>query len=371
MKNLLLTFSRTCNYGAALQTYASIKFFENSGIELITPAYSPIYLMPTTSFYRGIGLRGNKKKKFNFLYPIYRRLKMYKRYKLFKDFQNEYLKIDYSLDSVNSIINSSNQYHSFVVGADQTWNTNLNLSSNFENYFFLGFLKDSTIKKISFSSCFGVDEKNQKFSNEIKNCVVDFDYLSTRNEFSKKILEQYTDKEIFTLCDPTIIHDFNELTSNPREENIILIYSMDSSNLSLIKNISLNLKKKYNSKIYSISSETRINMNWVDKNIDNAGPIEFLNLFKKSRFILTDSFHGSIFSIKFKKKFLSFSTNYRSYRIKSLLKLFDLESLHFNNDNINEFNENIWKQINIEKIESTTDDLKRKAADFIKTSYSL
>ena len=172
MKNLLLTFSRSCNYGAALQTYASIKFFEKAGIELVTPAYTPNYLKPTISFYRGIGIRGNKKKyKFNFLSPIYSRLKMYNRYKLFKDFQNKYLKIDYNLDSLNSIINSSNQYQSFVVGSDQTWNTNLNLSNDFENYFFLGLTQNSAIKKISFCSCFGIDEKNQKFSDEIKSCI--------------------------------------------------------------------------------------------------------------------------------------------------------------------------------------------------------
>ena len=97
--------------------------------------------------------------------------------------------------------------------------------------------------------------------------------------------------------------------------------------------------------------------------LNNVGPIEFLRLFKQSKFVVTDSFHGCVFAAKFNKKFIAYSSNERSHRIVDFLKWLKLEKLHITNDK--KFNLDIWKKIDYKKIDKKINIMKAQTLKYI------
>ena len=103
----------------------------------------------------------------------------------------------------------------------------------------------------------------------------------------------------------------------PYNNDYILVYSVVRS--KMIKVITGQIKKNTNFKIITIDPNLLANTN-NDKKVSNAGPIDFLSLFSNASFIVTDSFHGSAFSLIFEKKFLTIVSDVKySNRIINLL----------------------------------------------------
>ena len=150
-----------------------------------------------------------------------------------------------------------------------------------------------------------------------------------------------------------------------KNEKYILVYSVPKS--PLIKNAVDYFSKKLDLKVISIDQGLSPGAK-VDKHIRDAGPLEYLELFLNAEFIITDSFHGTCFSINFGKQFVSVSPGIHSNRIESLLSLVGLKSRIIKNEQ--DFN-SISEDIDFTNTHSRLLELQKESLSFLDTALKV
>jgi len=331
MKTGILTFHQADNYGAVLQAYALQSAIEQIGnpVEIIDYKQSAI-----EKTYRII--KFNKSSKINFLKSSAANFWNYnsrvKKKKLFNNFRNDFLNIS------EKKFNSSNRemnYDTYIVGSDQVWNEEIIKN---DKTFFLDFVNGNE-KKIAYAASVGKDNLTSK---EIKNLVSNisgFNFLSVREDDLVSNLNSRCNNTITHVLDPTLIADkviWDKLPNFKRYENkkYLLIFRMVGDERVL--DIAEAVAKRLDLDVYFISNK-KLPIRKGFKNLRNVGPEEFINLHKNASFIVTNSFHGTAFSILFQKNFLTVPHKTRGSRMKSLLNLLKLENRIVENPNkINE-----------------------------------
>ena len=247
----------------------------------------------------------------------------------FNDFRDKYLKLTESCNTFVELNDLNSKYDVFVCGSDQIWSP-----FSFDEKYFLNFTTKD--KKVAYAPSFGVSKiSNLYVYNKIKNLLSDFKYISVREKQGQKIIKELTNQDAQLVLDPTLLLDYedwkiyeNKEILNKINDKYVLCYFLGKSN-SYYKKI-VNFAKKNNYQIINIPIFKRQKFNKF--NISNVGPSEFLSLFKNAEYIFTDSLHGTLFSLNFRKRFFIFkrfndkadySENSRIYNIIELFNLHD------------------------------------------------
>jgi hypothetical protein len=320
------------NYGSVLQAYASQAVIKKLG-------YNPEILKIQGSILKGRDFRFSKL--FNIIlrfltnpFLFWRQIHSYQSSikkplskesrVLFDRFRCENLKVrEYSWQSLKRL-SRNDEYVKFLCGSDQVWSSD---ALYVDPLYYLRFAPQN--KRVAFAPSFGKDfiphfnkEKVRKFINEIPR-------LSVRESSGVEIISQLCGRTAHHLCDPTLLlssDEWTELLDLPyKDDNYILCYFLDKPRDHAV-NIAVQKAKELGCRIFSVPySFDGCNLG----EECHAGPKEFLTLIKNSKFILTDSFHGTVFSILFKKPFSVFERNYangisQSTRITSLLASLNL-----------------------------------------------
>lgn len=243
-----------------------------------------------------------------------------------------------------------------IVGSDQVWRYFYALNS-LDDYF-LGFLNDSNIIRFSYSASFGTDTMDYppKKIHRIKSLLEQFQGISVRESSGKDLLVNYLGvnrDKIKVVLDPTMLLSVDkyksligdqlqqDITSHPYLFTYVLDKTTDCNQIISILCLKNNLKR------VDIGAETGD----VSK-IDVIEPVErWLSAISNATFVLTDSFHGTVFSILFNRPFVVISNiNRGGARIKDLLQRFNLEDRLLNQGedwNSFQYNTNIdWNNIN-------------------------
>ena len=226
----------------------------------------------------------------------------------------------------NSLKKILKEYETIIVGSDQVWNP----SQRKKPEYFLNFGDAFKGKKISYAADSTIKEIDDEDVENLRKLLMDFSFISVRNNHSYCFAKSLVDKEINVVADPTILYDFKDF--NIKEENkeeYILTYilgkEIEGTHMKAIEKI----KKIYGDlPVYSIKIPT---MNFdlydfADKEFYDLDPVEWLNIFRNARFVYTDSFHGVLFSLKYHKPFLAYYTEkLRATRFIDLGKRYDIE----------------------------------------------
>ena len=299
MRISLITFHNALNYGAMLQTYATYAVLEKFGhsVEIID------YRIPD---YAGIITK---------LVSFVRRLcsnRFIKRYYPHKSIRYR------TLDELRANPPKSECY---IVGSDQVWNIDITKQAYLG--FFLDFGADD-IRRYAFSSSFGTGNitltENQKI--EIKRCLMRFDGIALREATGIKICQNEfgVEPNSEVVLDPTMLleNEYNTMVGDVKEKNQILVYKLNFTSAfdSVAKYIAQNLNLK-------LAMVGRVLPQKGYKYIYPTDPTSWLKDIKSSKLILTDSFHGVVFSILLNKRFVAFCGNpQRVDRLYNLLGLF-------------------------------------------------
>lgn len=213
------------------------------------------------------------------------------------------------------------KYDFFVVGSDQVWNP---IFPEFSELFFLTFAPKN--KRIAYAPSFGLEELPEGFQEKFSVWLKGMNHLSVREESGAKIIKKLSGKNVPVLLDPTMLltkEDWLEISHPVKDiprEPFILTYFLGNLDYKLDKEIK-NFAKKQHMKIVRINDMT--------SKYYAIGPSEFLTLIKKASLILTDSFHGTVFSMLFEKPFLTYkriSKNNMQSRIDTLFSIFNIQS---------------------------------------------
>ena len=355
-----ITFHGAHNYGSNLQAYALQQFiktnfkdeFEYNIINFRTEEQMKLY----DNFFEKKDYKSCIKQ---ILFHKYRK-QIYDRDKLFEDFINKDLNVTTLYKSEEELDKISNEFDYYICGSDQIWNLMIADSSW---AYFLEFAKSG--KKISYAPSFGnknqVLDENQK--ERLKKNLVSFDNISVRDEWAKNFVYEISHKDAEILIDPTMLLSYDEwmeLIGYQRivEDKYIFLYDIkgDKETLEIAKKIA----RKENLKIITpLLNKKRI----FDKKINNkfdCGPIEFLNLIKNAEYVVTSSFHGCVFSVLLRKKFMICGFE-GDNRISTFVKRFNIEQVLTNLNNV----ENIDMNVDFEHINSILDRERRKSLNFL------
>lgn len=337
MSIAIVTLYDNINIGNKLQNYAVQQILKKYTDNVCTLSYKE-----ANELYRDMGWRGEVVAFLGFpreKAEIKRAVK--KRRKNFEKFSKEHLNV-LPIRKYNQYdYEFSKEYDAFVVGSDQVWH-NWSKTEEELKYFFLRFVEKE--KRICLSPSFGFDELPEGFENEYVEGLNGFRLLSCRENSGCALIKKLVGKEAELLIDPTMMlssENWDIIASKPEydiPDNYMLVYCLGD--------IKENLKKD----IYKIAEEKELGIidifNSSELKYYITSPSDFLYLVKHASYICTNSFHGCVFSILYRKNFKLYQREDSegkgmSDRLKTLVDKFHIKG---NEEAIDygELNEMLW-----------------------------
>lgn len=304
-----LTFHNAINYGAVLQAYALVKKIGDLG-------YDNVFLYDYRNSHIAESYRYFKKTKSLKSMAVQFAtlpLKCIKHHK-FNKFIRNYIPLtkDVSQDDM------------FIVGSDQVWNYR---ASDFDKTFFLDFVNNKT-NKFSYAASFGFSKIPENLEEEYKTLLEQFEMISVREKTGQKMIESLLNIDAPLVLDPVMLIDKGDWAeiAGHRNDKYILLYLMTKT--PSIVEFAKKLSKKTGLKVYYINDyEISQDPDFVIKR--TVGPKEWLNLFCGASYVVTNSFHGTAFSIVFNKNFFvellpdTFDVNSRLTDVLNIFGLYE------------------------------------------------
>lgn len=337
MKTATLTYHSANNNGAFLQAYALQKALTN-----YLHIQNAIIDFESDELVKHYSIIRKKISKSDMVYNFislmhYSALK--RRKHRFESLRKKHLCVTKHCTSIDDVTEIANQFNVVIVGSDQMWNPSI------KDFSCAYFLPGVNAKKYTYSVSLGsrADSVSQALLNEN---VGRFDGISVREKSAKESLAKLTNAKINISLDPTLLlkkEDYNVLMQPKRLINREYIFFYSINYQPEVLNMVLQISHKLNLPVYvagtgphSIAAELKgLNVIW------DAGPEEFLNLLNNSKLVVTNSFHGTVFSILLEKKFYCLFTERngvkaKDERIDDLLALCGLADRIVTPSNLNE-----------------------------------
>ncbi|WP_139856281.1 polysaccharide pyruvyl transferase family protein [Aequorivita sinensis] len=372
-KIAILTQPLKNNYGGIIQNYAMQKLLVDRGYNTVTinrrkgdTRSKPIIL-------------ASKFKAFFKKYVLQQKTPTYLDYDKIAENNLRFIKkyinwspLIESTDGLADFINKEN-FNGVVVGSDQVWRPIY--SPNIYN-FFLDFLQnDKSIKKVAYAASFGTEEweYNEEQTNVCSKLIQQFQGVSVREMSGIKLCHDNLNiGGVIAVLDPTMLlsaDDYSELIGQRKKQIELFTYVLDDSDEknNFIKNCSINLNLKHhtNQAKFKITSSK-------GKKLEDyiIPPIEgWLQGFRDAEFVITDSFHGTVFSILNQKPFITIVNKGRgAARFESILTQLGLEDrLVYDVKNFD--NSKLEYKIDYISVNSKLNVLRKASKDFLNNYF--
>lgn len=251
-------------------------------------------------------------------------------FKTFKEFK----KANKSFKVININDSIVKELDLIIIGSDTIWNFD---SSYFEKNYEFFFAKHFNDKPIITYAGSAANTSVDKFlkNGEIKKLISKWNKISVRDKHSQAVFEKLTDKKIELVCDPTFLIDkidYEKYVVKPMDKDYIFLYLFE--NLSENQKIQLkDFAKLNNLKIISGTNSCT----FCDKTIINS-PYNFLNYMFYADYVITDTFHGTIFSVNLQKQFAVIDR--QKIKVNELLDRLELKDRLIEDKNIKEVLDN-------------------------------
>ncbi|MEH1965700.1 polysaccharide pyruvyl transferase family protein [Nostoc sp.] len=319
MKIGILTFHHVDNYGATLQAYALWNFLNSQGYDVEIIDYRPlkiawIYFRPLLPIKRvKFSINESKKEikkiRFNEKYLIY----ISRAWKMRRFLLSNIKLSNRTVYDKKALKYYHDKYDLIVCGSDQIWC--LDSFRGYNSSFFLDFVNNKTTRKISYAASFGNTIKLGNYHKEISTLINQFQSISVRDSNSLKIISNECNKEAVKVLDPTFLIKYDALKSLPKTQDEYLLLYIQADIEPEEENFIKLLAKEKNLTIISVGKYNPL----AQINLEAASPKEWIGLYSQASYIVTNTYHGAVFSIIFKKLFNVFVPNDKSNKVTDLL----------------------------------------------------
>lgn len=346
----IITIHFGVNYGSALQAYALTNYLNEKGADSKIIDYIPERYNLWGAFY--------KKNKAKYPLPIILAyfpvvfFKLFPNRCRFRKFLKKYVPMTEKYNQNDDLMEGLKDCDVFVAGSDQIWNSDYNGEVNSKYY--LDFVPSGS-KKISYAASFGKQYPlNQEEIDRVTPYLKDFSAISVREKDAVNIIEQ-CGLHSTHVCDPTFLLTKEQWKMFSGDAVIskkyVLVYVMDGIHKILIDNAE-KIAKANNLDIYVIAFKT-IHDNRITRQFVKADPKQFLSLFSGAGYVVTNSFHGTAFSVIFNRQFLVVGKENYNERMLSLLGKCELKDRFIlfdhviNESELEKYNQVIdWNEVN-------------------------
>lgn len=330
----LITLQYINNYGSVLQTYASQEYLRKHG-------YSVEVVNYTRENCRFDNLKKSMKAYYSkkgsiFALPFVSQLltmrweRLYKkRNKVFDEFRKNSISLSDEYSSIEDLTQNPPIADCYCVGSDQVWNYLYNdgvLPEYFLSY------APSGKKKFALASSLGIEKiEDSDSGNLIKEYLEGFDLITVREKSAEQALVYLGCDNVYQILDPTLLLSKGDWTSkfdlcNSSNAPYVLVYQLNPC--KEMDEFAQAVAAKKNCRLIVISNNIRLSIPGAEI-IDNPTVEQFLSLILHSECMITDSFHGTAFSLNFNKDFFSWMPQKYSTRLSSILELTGLSERAF------------------------------------------
>lgn len=339
MKVGIISMQRVCNKGSFLQAYGLKKMIESLGHEVEFVDYKvgkPIMLNSIDKRkYYILKVRNAFISLFIHCKPL--RVILTDEYKQIVEERDEYKKI------IEQYLNVTDKKHyrtpvdALVIGSDEVFNcTQINPEVGFSPEIFG--VNNNARKVLSYAASFG-NTTYQKIvafdkAEELKGYLSEFCSISVRDRNSFDVVKKLMHKSPMINLDPVLIYDYMSTIKDEKiRKNYIIVYAYRARITRKEADAIKAFAKRVNKKLISVSGK----MDFCDEHL-SLNPFEALNLYRHADYIITDTFHGTIFSIINRKKFVTLIRDSaggiygNQEKLQDLLNRLGLQSRSYSNE---------------------------------------
>lgn len=320
----IVTFHCVPNYGAVLQTYGLQEYLKTVVKEVRILDYRPNALLKD---YRNI----NYYSVGSVVMSLYSMLPFLAKKRAFSKFEKR----------MNLSVISGTQASDFkkvkcdylFCGSDQIWNPNI--TCGFDPVYFGAFSMNGTPKVISYAASLGKSIFSNEEISQMGKLLGSVDDVSVRENKAQKILADSLGINSVLVADPTILAGsdvFQSLVKNVKYRNYLFIYTLTNNPMTL--QVAKQVATKKGLLIVQVSGNRKSLGKSSHIIIYDAGPEEFLSLLYHADFVVTDSFHGTVFANLFHVPYITIPHKTRGSRMDSLLTELDMKNRLTENSDI-------------------------------------
>lgn len=337
MKIGIITIHNSPNYGASLQAFALYKYIELQGhdcelIDLHRPHQADFVPSKRFTKYRTDSLKSKVRCAISAMIGKKNIYYSSEAKKKFDDFNGQ-IKSSRPYYGIDNLYADPPLYDLYITGSDQLWNPAQPFC--LEPYFLTFAPKGS--KKISYAASIGISDLTVKEKKDFKRWLSSYTAISVREKQAKILLESFIDREIVQVSDPTFLLDveyWHSMARKPvRKQPYILLFTLSYN--PVILNYALRLSRESGMRLISIAQIQPDSVDETYTTVKDAGPREWLGYLADADLVITDSFHGTVFSILMgSRNFYTYIApgNKRSSRITDLLSTLNLRDHLLNPD---------------------------------------
>ena len=352
------------NYGSVLQTYASMKVFQDLGLNAEVIDYCPDRFKAEYRLqdeYNRLTFK-HKNTLVKIFFSIIMKASLNKQTAVFDGFLTRFVKLTHRYNTLAELEELPPEADIYCTGSDQVWNTKTN--GFVELPFYLSFVNNGG-RKIAFSASFGRDRIDVNEKMDILPWLKQYYGIGIREKSGESVLSEMGIRNYKNTLDPTLTVDvtcWKELASTPNKKlsKYILIYEFNKN--EKINRVAEKLAKETGCQIVRISY-------WYHKRQSKQKCIvlpevdEFLGLIKNASYVVTNSFHAVAFSTIFKRQFVAIAPKAFSVRISDYLKLVGLKEYYIASED--QYLQ-CMKSINYDDVHKKIKDERIKTLSFLK-----
>lgn len=364
----ILTFHNAHNYGAALQAYALKMKLNRMGHEASVLNYRNKYIEKKyrkvlhVDFWKRDILPSRWGKVVRELRDVFYGLPEWQRqWKVFENFiTDKLLEGDSSQLALEDL--EKNNCDVYVLGSDQIWAREL--THGFDAAYFGQFAPEK--KKISYAASVpnGSIPENEK--PYFKEYLQSLSHISVREEKLAKAIRELTGRAVETVIDPTLLlerEDYQELLYEKPLKQGDYVFAYFVVENEVLSRCARKAAEALGCELVELHYKKTPQIHG-DNMIFDAGPREFLTYIRDAKLVLTNSFHGTVFSILFQKKF--YSVYEENGRIENLLGFLNLSERH-----IKDTTEiALEKAIDYRQAEGRLADYRQKSVEYLERSLA-
>ena len=337
----IVTVYNSYNYGSILQAKALLQYINMFGTGVLVKTKA------RNSFKQGLkeiirGIQSHNRKRINF---------EIKRFLFFRRLEKQL--------SIVSANKANKTCKMFVFGSDEIWNISRKCFRQFPIFWGDGLNGNKVAYAPSINNTTGEDLENGKW----KLYLDQFDALSVRDNYSRNVLSKMTTLPISVVVDPTMLMKLDYGSFSPFDKGYVALYISDNkfdqpkSAIELISKFAKeNSKKTVSLGLWS---------NWADSNyVDKKIPPFYY--YRDADYVITNTFHGTVFAILFKKQFVSFaSKNKKVYELMDSVGL--AHRIVSEKMSFNDFDCVLKNQIDYSAVDSRISDMREYSGNYLKS----
>ena len=341
MKNqkvAILTYHFAINYGAILQCYALYQTLSSLGYSVEILNYKPKKLCaknysPLKKVVKSFLNRSKRKealrtleKSLGFDDAQAHMQRIAATTLNFEQFRKDHF-IESEFCSDDTIAEIANNYDTIIVGSDQVW------SYYYQDnpIYFLEWTPRFIGKRVAYAPCSGKNYSEPTQKTTLQESLNRFTALSARNKHTQEMVADLIQSTPPRVADPTLLLDFSHLliANHPlTPKPYILVYiigdEINGGHSSMIAEIKKEVGDCTVIALVLAPKQTTA-LPWADTVLWEATPQEWVTLVANATFLYTDSFHGTLFSLKFERPFIAYySEEDRKDRFIDIAQTYDL-----------------------------------------------